>query len=121
MIDLQGFRGYKTLVLFWNPGCGFCSRMVDDLKSWEANPPASAPQLVLVSTGSVEPNQELGLASVTLLDDGFNTGRAFGASGTPSAVLIDKNGKIASDVGVGAPEVLRLAGATQAPEQAASV
>ncbi|MEA2597111.1 MAG: hypothetical protein QOF01_3580, partial [Thermomicrobiales bacterium] len=110
-----------TLLVFWNPGCGFCRRMVDDIKAWEANPPAGAPKLVLVSTGSVESNQELGLASTTLLDDGFNTGRAFGASGTPSAVLIDKNGKVASEVSVGAPDVLRLAGAAQAPDQAATV
>jgi len=109
----------ETLLVFWNPGCGFCKRMVDDLKTWEANPPANAPKLVLVSTGSVESNQELGLTSTTLIDDGFATGRAFGASGTPSAVLIDKNGKIASEVGVGAPAVLGLAKAT--PDKAAAV
>jgi hypothetical protein len=22
-------------MLFWNPGCGFCTRMIDDLKAWE--------------------------------------------------------------------------------------
>ncbi|MEA2523873.1 MAG: hypothetical protein QOF73_1100, partial [Thermomicrobiales bacterium] len=36
-------------------------------------------------------------------------------------VLIDKNGKVASEVSVGAPDVLRLAGAAQAPDQAATV
>ena len=64
-------------------------------------------------------SRELGLTSTTLLDEGFATGRAFGASGTPSAVLIDKNGKIASDVGVGAPAVLGLAKAT--PDKAAAI
>jgi hypothetical protein len=24
-----------ALVLFWSPGCGFCSRMLDDLKAWK--------------------------------------------------------------------------------------
>jgi hypothetical protein len=46
----------------------------------------------------------------TLLDEGFSTGRKFGAGGTPSAVLVDGNGKIASDVAVGAPAVMALAG-----------
>ncbi|HEY7032127.1 MAG TPA: redoxin domain-containing protein [Thermomicrobiales bacterium] len=110
-----------TLLLFWNPGCGFCRRMTDDLKAWEANPPEGAPKLVLVSTGTADANREMGLSSTMLLDDGFNTGRAFGASGTPSAVLVDKTGKIASEVGVGAPAVLALAGAAQAPGQAAAV
>jgi peroxiredoxin len=103
-----------TLLVFWNPGCGFCRRMADDLKVREANPPDGGPQIVLVSSGTVEANQELGLASTTLLDEGFATGRAFGASGTPSAILIDKNGKIASEVGVGAPAVMELAGAPKA-------
>jgi peroxiredoxin len=110
---LAGYKGNDTLVLFWNPGCGFCRRMLDDLKSWEANPPAGAPKLLLVSTGSVEANQEHGLKSTIVLDEGFNVGRSFGASGTPSAVLIDAKGKIASGVAVGAPAVLALAGAPQ--------
>jgi len=115
--DLEGnkvslasdFKGKKTLVLFWNPGCGFCRRMVDDLKAWEAKPPKNAPALLVVSTGTAEANRELGLKSVTVLDEGFNVGRQFGASGTPSAVLVDVNGKIASDVSVGSPAVLALA------------
>ena len=111
----------ETMLVFWNPGCGFCRRMTDDLKVWESSKPATAPQIVLVSTGTVEANQALGLTSTTLLDEGFATGRSFGASGTPSAVLIDKTGKIASDIVVGAPAVLELAGAPQAQGQAASV
>jgi peroxiredoxin len=29
MVDLAAFRGARTLVLFWNPGCGFCRQMLD--------------------------------------------------------------------------------------------
>lgn len=108
-VNLADFRGKDTLVLFWNPGCGFCNRMVDDLKAWEAKPPKNAPNLLLVSTGTPEANRAQGLASTMVLDQGFNVGRQFGASGTPSAVLVDKEGKIASDVAVGAPGVLALA------------
>jgi hypothetical protein len=43
------------------------------------------------------------------LDQQFATGRAFGASGTPSTVLIDAEGKVASEVAVGAPAVMELA------------
>jgi hypothetical protein len=46
-----------------------------------------------------------------VLDQSFSIGSAFGASGTPSAVLVDEAGKIASEVAVGAPAVLELAGA----------
>ena len=112
-LDLASLRGTKTLVLFWNPGCGFCARMLDDLKAWEAKPPKGAPKLLLISTGSVEENRELGLRSPVVLDQGFSAGRAFGASGTPSAIMVDAQGQIASDLAVGADAVLDLAGRNQ--------
>jgi len=28
-----GFRGKETMLLFWNPGCGFCQQMVDGVKA----------------------------------------------------------------------------------------
>jgi hypothetical protein len=77
---------------------------------WLASP-EGAPKVLVVSAGAVEANKEMGLDSPVLLDQQFATGRAFGAGGTPSAVLIDEAGKIASEVAVGAPAVLELAGA----------
>jgi thiol-disulfide isomerase/thioredoxin len=112
-LSLKEFKGEETLVLFWNPGCGFCQQMLPDLKEWEANAPEGAPRLLVVSAGSEEANKEMGLASPVLLDQQFAVGRGFGASGTPSAVLVDAEGKVASDVAVGAPGVLELAGADQ--------
>jgi peroxiredoxin len=109
-VDLVDFRGHSTAVLFWNPGCGFCQRMLDDLKAWEDMPPKGAPKLLVVSTGTVEANQAIGLRAPVVLDHGFSVGQAFGASGTPSAVLVDAEGKIASDLAVGAPGVLALVG-----------
>ena len=41
----------------------------------------------------------------------------FGANGTPMAVLIDEEGKIASEVAAGAPAVLALAGIGQNQSQ----
>jgi len=110
-VELEDFRGEETLVLFWNPGCGFCQQMLPDLKEWEAGAPDGAPKLVVVSAGTEEANREMGLTSPVLLDQQFAAGRAFGASGTPSAVLVDSEGKVASEVAVGAPAVLELAGA----------
>src|SRR5918911_1877876 len=92
-----------------NPGCGFCQQMLPDLKEWEAKPPEEAPKLLVVSAGTEEANREMGLSSPIVLDQQFAVGRAFGVAGTPSAVLVDKEGKIASEVAVGAPAVLALA------------
>src|SRR5215212_3283542 len=112
-VELADFRGEETLMLFWNPGCGFCQQMLPDLKEWEVASHEDAPKLLVVSAGSEEANREMGLASPVLLDQQFAVGRAFGASGTPSAVLVDAEGKLASEVAVGAPGVLELAGADQ--------
>ena len=113
----KNFKGQQTLVLFWNPGCGFCQQMLSDLREWEQNPPEDAPKVLVVSAGTEEANREQGLSSTVVLDQNFAVGRAFGASGTPSAVLVDAQGKVASDIAVGAPAVLELAGAQAEPDR----
>jgi peroxiredoxin len=112
-VSLQDFKGEQTLLLFWSPDCGFCQQMLPDLKEWEANRPKGAPGLLAVSAGTEEANREMDLTSTVVLDQQFAVGRAFGASGTPSAVLVDAEGKVASEVAVGAPAVLELAGSRQ--------
>jgi len=114
MVSLSDFRGDTTLLLFWRPSCGFCQRMLPDLKTWESNPPKGAPRLLVVSTDSVQDNQAMGLRSPVLLDQaGMSIGRTFGANGTPMGVLIDPEGRIGSEVAAGAQEVLALAGVGQ--------
>jgi thiol-disulfide isomerase/thioredoxin/uncharacterized membrane protein YphA (DoxX/SURF4 family) len=113
-VELKDFRGQQTLVIFWNPGCGFCQQMLPEIKQWEQNRPEGAPKLLFVSAGTEEANRDMKLSSKVVLDQQFAAGRAFGASGTPSAVLVDGEGRIASEVAVGAPAVLGLAGASRA-------
>jgi thiol-disulfide isomerase/thioredoxin/uncharacterized membrane protein YphA (DoxX/SURF4 family) len=109
-IDLADYRGRETLVVFWQPNCPHCQRLAEDLRRWEAEPPRGAPRLLIVSSGAGEANRALGFKSPVVLDEGFKIGKAFGARGTPSAVLVDAEGRIASTVGVGAHDVLALAG-----------
>jgi peroxiredoxin len=107
-IDLGDYRGRETVVLFWNPGCGFCQQLLPDLKAWEGARPDDAPALLVVSTGTAEANQAHGLSSTIVLDQNFATGGAFGASGTPSAVKVGKDGSIAAPMVVGGPGVMGL-------------
>jgi peroxiredoxin len=116
LTDLSGtkmtaddLRGRPTLLLFWNPGCGFCQQMLNDLKRWEADASPGAPRLLVVSTGSPEANRAMGLSSRVVLDEGSATMRAFAAYGTPMAVLLDADLTVASPVVAGAPAVLELA------------
>jgi peroxiredoxin/uncharacterized membrane protein YphA (DoxX/SURF4 family) len=107
-VDLADFRGRQSVVLFWSPHCGFCQRMLPELKAWERRHGRRAPDLLVVSTGTVEENRPMGLRSPVVLDDRFGVGRSFGADGTPSALLVDEEGRVASEVMVGAAAVLRL-------------
>ena len=114
LVHLSDFRGQQTLVLFWRPSCGFCQRMLPDLLAWEAQPPEGAPRLLVVSTDSVQDNQAMGLRSPIVLDQaGMIIASRFGAVGTPMAVLVDAEGRIASELEAGALAVLALASGGQ--------
>jgi peroxiredoxin len=103
--------GSARLIVFWNPTCGFCERMIEQLQAIDASLAAGATGLVVISTGDPEANRALGLQAPILLDDSFAAGQAFGAAGTPSAVMVDEQGRVGSAVAVGADAVLALAGA----------
>ncbi len=112
-VALKDLYQERTLALFWNPGCGFCQRMLDDLKAFEDRPPVGAPQLVVFTSGDPDQTREQGIRSLVLLDSDSEAMSAFGAAGTPMGLLID-DGRIASPLAAGADAVLALA--AQVPE-----
>jgi peroxiredoxin/uncharacterized membrane protein YphA (DoxX/SURF4 family) len=109
LVSLTDFRRQRVLLLFWNPSCGFCEQMLPELKSWEAESRQGGPTLLVVSTGNIDENQALALSSPVLLDKTATIGPVFGIHGAPMAVLLDTEGKVASEVAVGAHAVLALA------------
>jgi thiol-disulfide isomerase/thioredoxin len=100
-----------SLVLFWNPDCGFCRSMHEELLAWEAAATGSSPQLLLISSGDQERTRAEGFRSPVLLDTEHAASEAFRAGGTPSAVLVDADGRVASELLMGAEAILgRLRG-----------
>jgi peroxiredoxin len=106
------FAGQELLLLFWSPACGFCRRMLPELRAWLESRTNDDPHVVLVSSGSVEENRSMGIDAPILLDQGFATGRAFGARGTPAAILVAADGTVASKLAAGAPAIFDLLGAS---------
>ena len=51
-LDLAALPEAADPALFWNPTCGYCEAMLDDLKAWESNRPKDALELVVISAGS---------------------------------------------------------------------
>jgi thiol-disulfide isomerase/thioredoxin len=91
-----------TALLFWNPDCGFCQSMEESLRVWIADPPAGAPALLVVSSG------DFAVEAPVIPDPQWELASSLGADGTPMAVLVDGEGRIASGVAGGAPDVLEL-------------
>jgi thiol-disulfide isomerase/thioredoxin len=105
--------GAAALLLFWNQSCGFCRRMLPELRASESKANGSNPKWIVVVNGSAADAVALGVRSTIVLDENGRAARAFGASGTPMALLLDRGGRVASDLAVGADEIFDLANGRQ--------
>ena len=126
LADLEGneftadmLRGRKTLAAFWSTTCPFCINMIEDLKAWNAGRGGDDPQLVVFSDGDPEHHKALGLDAPILLEKEYATASKIGMNGTPSAVLIDENGRIISETGVGADNIWALLGRKNVKQEGA--
>ncbi len=109
IVNLADLRGHETLLLFWNPDCGHCRAMHDRLLAREADANGSSPRLVILSSGEEAKIRADGFSSTVLRDEYFDAGQVLGISGTPMAVLLGADGRIASGVAAGAKAILALA------------
>ena len=109
LLSLAALRGQGAILLFWNPDCGYCRAMHEDLLAWETGHDGDSPQLVVISSGDADATRAEGFRSRVVLDSDFAVGTAFEANGTPMAVLVDAEGRVASNLVAGADAVLALA------------
>ncbi len=109
-INSDYFIGKQTLVTFWSLTCPHCVSMMDELKAWDNAKGADDPALVVFSDGDIESLEEFELRSPIVLDLGHKTSAGFGMFGTPSAVLVNEDGKIVSETATGAPNIWSLVG-----------
>jgi peroxiredoxin len=103
---LSEFRGKNLLLIFFNPHCGFCTQMAADGGD-------DRPVPLVVTTGDLETNrkvvEEYGIRCVVLRQEEMEVASRFGAQGTPMGYRIDREGRIASELAVGAEPLLKLA------------
>jgi methylamine dehydrogenase accessory protein MauD len=100
--------GRTALLVSWNPGCGFCRRMIDPLRAALAAAPADAPQVVLLARGAEAANRELDLPGVVAVDADAAVAQRLGAGGTPIGILVDAHGRVVAGPAVGADAALAL-------------
>jgi peroxiredoxin len=110
--SLSDFRGKRTLLVNWSPGCGFCVAIADELAALDPLLAERDVDLVLIASGDVEANRsvhdEHGLTAPTLLRDGTDVD-PFQGTGTPAAYLLEADGTLAEAMSVGANQVPVLA------------
>lgn len=107
-VSLATFRGHETLLLFWSPSCGFCREMRDRILAWEKSANGQTVRLAVISSGDEESTRAEGFRSPVFLDKDSAVGAAFGVNGTPMAVRLDADGRVASQVVAGSEAVLVL-------------
>jgi peroxiredoxin len=121
--SLADFSGQPRLLVFFNPRCGFCSRMAADLAGLPVDGRSGAPVPLVVSTGDAEENRrfftEHGVRCPVLLQEKMEVAGHYGCHGTPMGYLLDAEGRIAGEMAVGAEALLALARGAAAPPPAA--
>jgi peroxiredoxin/uncharacterized membrane protein YphA (DoxX/SURF4 family) len=102
--------GLPVLVLFSHPACGPCNALLPEVGRWQRERDHEL-LVALVSSGDVEDDRaraaEHGLTWM-LRDDGDAVASTYGANGTPMAVVVDPDGRIASELVVGAEAIRGL-------------
>jgi methylamine dehydrogenase accessory protein MauD len=106
-LDALRALGKPVLLLFTDPNCGPCTAMFSDVGRWQ-DEYAKKLTVALVSRGKPEEHavsaSEHGLRNV-LLEEDWEVSDAFGVDSTPSAVLVQPDGTIASPVLEGVDKV----------------
>jgi peroxiredoxin len=112
---LSDFRGQEVLLIFFNPRCGFCTKMAADLAALPSDGAPGRAIPIVVTTGDAEENRKLveqhGIRCLVLLQKEMEVASQFRAQGTPMGYRIDVAGRIASELTVGAEPLLKLAAA----------
>lgn len=111
-VSLDEFGGREVLLVNWSPRCGFCLRIGSELASLQDDLADHGVELVFLTIGEADENRavfdEAGLHSRVLFV-GTEVPEVFASVGTPSAYLMDKEGRAAAPLAIGADLVPSLA------------
>jgi len=116
-VALSDFLGRRALLVYWNPQCGFCDMVAEDLARMESRFRDKNAELILLAYGNAESNRKLASehklkATILLIENSpaqqFLEDAAFQYCGTPSAYLIDEKGRVNQPLARGLNPVLAL-------------
>lgn len=99
-----------VLLIFTNPKCGPCVALFEEIKLWQESHREQL-TIALLSMGTIKENfvnvARNGLGEV-LLQKNREVAEQYGAKLTPTAVVVDTEGRIASQLAAGADQIRKL-------------
>jgi peroxiredoxin len=112
-VPLECFLGKRVLLVHWSPQCGFCDLIASDLAKLQPDFEKRNVQLLLLAHGDAEANRKLaeehGLKCPILLYKDAKVPEPLANLGTPSAYLLDAEGRAGKPLAVGSEQVTALA------------
>lgn len=120
-IDVRAPDAGSTLLVFWDATCTACEQMLPHLSALGAERGGEIGRVIVVSDDTAETIRGTGLALPVARDEGHALARAFGIPGKPAAVLLDPEGRIASDVILGTAPIVAAVRNRRAHAQAAAI
>jgi peroxiredoxin len=113
-LSLEEYRGRRVLLIFSDPSCGPCMRMLPELEQLHCRTRDLA--VVLISRGEIDTNRTkvtgYGLTFPVVLQRQWEVSRDYGIFATPVGYLINEKGVLATGVATGADAILALASQT---------
>jgi peroxiredoxin len=113
VVSSGDFAGRKAFLVNWSPTCGYCDMIAPELAAIRPELEKANTELVLLSRGDAEANrahaEKHGLTDSLYLLDPETNPAGFQGLGTPAAVILDEDGKVASQLLVGADQVPGMA------------
>lgn len=102
--------GKPLLLIFTSPTCGSCVVLFQEIKEWQQSHSEQL-TIALISFGTIKENfvnvARNGLGQV-LLQQEREVAKKYGADVTPTAVIVNTSGRIASPMAAGAEEIRNL-------------
>jgi peroxiredoxin len=106
-------RGRRVLLVFSDPDCGPCEKVLPDLARLHRERRSDGLEIIMVSRGGLEENRRkaeaFGIEFPVVLQPGWKLSKKYGIFATPVAFLINEEGVIEREVARGPSEILSLA------------